>query len=100
VVERLLQFLHGHHVGQVPFVELDDKGDGVKVVSLFRQVLAQVVETLYVSLHPLDLAVGHEDATVHTLEDQFPGGVVENLARNGVKVEPGFEPSDIAQGQG
>ena len=40
-----------------------------------------------VLVKPGDLAVDYEDHPVDALQDQFPRGVVEGLARNGIEME-------------
>src|SRR5262249_60552200 len=51
-------------------------------------------------VHALDLAVRHEDDAVHALQDQLPGGVVEDLAGDGVEVEARLEPAHGAELEG
>src|SRR3954452_18298547 len=57
-IEQLLELVHRGGVGHVPFVVLDDIGNLVEVVTLFLQVVAQVLERLDVRFHALDLRVG------------------------------------------
>ena len=47
--------------------------------------------------HALDLAIGHEDDAVHSLEDQLAARVVEDLPRNRVQVETGLEAAHRAE---
>src|SRR5262249_53292015 len=56
--------------------------------------LVEVLHGLDVRVHPVDLAVGDEHDTVHTLEDQLAGCVVVDLAGDGVQMELYFESAD------
>jgi hypothetical protein len=96
-VEGGLELGDGRGVRQVALVVLDGEGNAGEVVPVLGQVLVQVLHRLDVGVHPLDLAVGDEHHAVHALEDQLPGGVVVDLARHGVEMEPGLESPDRAQ---
>ena len=79
-----MHLLKRGRVGEVPLVVLHDVGELGEFVALLGQVRPEVVEALDVGLHPLDLAVGYEDDTVHALQDELAAGVVEHLPRHGV----------------
>ena len=58
------------------------------------QIVFQIGEALDVLLHLLVLRIGHEHDAVHAAQHELTGGVVNDLARNGVKLELGFESLD------
>src|SRR5512138_114419 len=99
-VEQPAELLDRGDVRQVALVVLDHVRDLVEVVALLGEVHSQVLDRLDVGLHALDLRVGHEDDTVHALQDQLPAGVVEHLAGDRVEVEAGLEPPDLAEREG
>ena len=96
-VDRFFHFFERYDIRQVSFVVLDDIGEFIKVIALLRQVYAQVLDTLDICLHALDLRISHEHNAIHALEDQFPARVVEYLAGYGVEMEPGFEAADLTK---
>src|SRR4051794_3857219 len=97
VVERAIHLFDRYHAREIPLVELQGVGDRRQVEPVLLQVLFQVADRLDVRLHPLLLAVGHEDHAVDPLEDQLAAGVVEHLAGDGVEVEAGGEAADAPE---
>ena len=63
------------------------------------QILFEVVERFDVGVHALLLRVGDEDHAVHTFQNQFARGVVENLSRHGVEMKARFEAAHCAKFQ-
>ncbi len=58
------------------------------------EVLFEVGEALDVFGHLLVLRIGNEDDAIHAAEHELAGGVVNDLAGNGVKLELGLEALD------
>ena len=83
-------------VRQVALVELQDQRDFVEVEADLGEVLAQVLEALDVRVEHRLLRVGDEDDAVDALEHELAGGVVEDLAGDGVELQAGLESADDA----
>ncbi len=66
-VQCFFHLFQRHDVRQVPLVVLDDEGDFIQIISLFRQVDAEILDALDVRLHALDLRIRHEHDAVHAL---------------------------------
>jgi hypothetical protein len=79
---------------------LDDIRDILQLVTLQLEVFLHIVERLYVLFEPVTLGVHDEDDAVHAFEDELAGGVIMDLARDGVEVETGFKTVDRAELQG
>lgn len=58
--ELLFQSVDGHGVRQVPFIELEDVGDGGEVEVVILEVLAEVIEGFEVGIEALFLRVSNE----------------------------------------
>jgi hypothetical protein len=99
-VEIPVQLLDGEKARQVPLVELEHQRNIGEVDPHVLQVLLQVLQALDVGFPHGALGVGHEDDAVHALEYHPPGLPVENLARNGVELEPRLEAGDDPHLQG
>src|SRR3954466_3736456 len=67
---------------------------------MFLQVVMEIVEGFQVGVHTLFLGVGYKYHAVHTAQDQFPAGIVENLSWNGIQVKPSLKSADCSQIQG
>ncbi len=99
-VEELVHTVKGGYIRQVPLIVLDRVRELIKVIALFCEVDPEVIKTLNVRLHPLYLTVCNEYDTVNTLQDELPACGIEDLSRNGIKMEPYLEASDIAECEG
>src|SRR3954465_12644344 len=97
VIQRAVHLFDRYHAREIPLVELQSIGDRRQIEPVLLQILFQVADRLDVRLHPLLLAVGHEDHAVDPLEDQLAAGVVEHLAGDGVEVETGGEAADAPE---
>src|SRR5690348_3701128 len=64
---------------------------------MFFEVILQVVEGLDVGVHTLGLRVGNEDHSIHTAENQFAAGIIEDLPWNCVEMEAGLKAANGAQ---
>ena len=84
-IQRRLHFLHRYDIRQVPLVVLNDIGNLVEIISLLREIDAQIFDALDIRLHALDLRVRNKHNAVHAFQDQLPACVVEHLAGNGVE---------------
>ncbi len=78
------------NIRQIALVELKHVRNLVEVVAVFFQVRHQVVERFHVGIHALLLRVGDEDDAIDAAQNQFAAGVVENLSRDGVKMDSEF----------
>ena len=96
-IERGLQLRDRSGVGEVALVVLDGERNPGQIVPVLRHVLVEVLHRLDVGVHPLDLAVRHEDDAVHPLEDQLAGSVVVHLAGHGIQMELHLETPDGAE---
>src|SRR5229473_3858806 len=83
--------VHRQHVWQVALVQLQDVGNLVEVVAVFFEVGHQVVERFDVGVHALLLGIGHENYAVHSSQNQLAAGVIKDLSRNRVQVNPRLE---------
>src|SRR5437762_11029353 len=68
--------------------------------SNLRQVRAQIDHALDIGVFHGPLGVADEDDAVHALQDELAGGVVEDLAGDGVELDPRLEASDDADVEG
>ena len=98
-VQGFSHFVERNYIRQVALVVLDDERQLLEVVALLGEVDPEVLNTLEVGFHALDLRVGHEDDAVDALEDELARGVVEDLAGHRVEVEARLEAADLAEGQ-
>ena len=94
VVEKKLHVVQRRDVGQIALVELKDVRDAGQVEVEALEVLFQVGKAFNIFLHLLILRIGYEDDAVHSAQDQLPGRVVDDLARDGVELELGLEAFD------
>ncbi len=97
VVQLRLQLLDRNHVRQVAFVVLHHHRNGGEIESVLAKVLFEVAKRLDVLLHLALLAVRHEYHAVDALKHQFARGVVVDLPRNGVEMEPRVHAGDLAE---
>src|SRR4051812_16728870 len=64
---------------------------------MFLQVVGEVVNRFNVGVHTFFLRIGDEDDAINTPQNEFTAGVVEDLARDGVQVEPGLKSANGAK---
>jgi hypothetical protein len=64
LLEGGAQLLDRHGVGQIPFVELENKGQVVQVLAVFRKILSQVCQRLEVGFEHVRGRIGYEDHPV------------------------------------
>jgi len=64
------------------------------------QVLLEVFEGLRVGVQAFFLGVCNKDHAIHTTQDQFAAGVVEDLSGNRIEVETRAKPAHRTQIQG
>src|ERR1700733_3485303 len=95
-VQQAPQFGDGTDIGQIALVVLDDQRKLLNIVALLCQIGFEIIHALNVFFQALFLAVGHEDDSIQAFENQFAAGVVNNLARNGVEMKFGGEPTDFS----
>ena len=100
VVEGAVEIFHRHGARQITLIELQSVRKGLEIETVLFEVVLQIANRLDVGLHTLFLAVGHEDHTVRSLQDELATGVVEHLTRNGVEVKSGGEPADGSEIEG
>jgi hypothetical protein len=93
-VQAVFELLEREDVGEVALVVLEDDGELVEMNAYLRQVRAQIDHALDIGVLHGPLGVGDEDDAVHTLQDELAGGVVEDLARDGIELDAGLEASD------
>jgi hypothetical protein len=93
-VEGVVERGHGHDVADVPLVVLEDQGHVFEAEAQLGQVLLQVAERLDVGVEGRGLAIGDEDDPIHPLEHELAGGVVEDLAGDGVELQPDLHAAD------
>ena len=98
-VQGRIQLLDGQRILQVALVILNDQRQFVDVQVVFAQVFLQVLYRFDVFLDHVRVAVGHEDDAVGSLQHQLARGVVEHLARDGIKHELGGHARDLPQVQ-
>ena len=99
-IEAVLELLEREDVGQVPLVVLEDQGQVLELDPDLREVGAEIDHALDVGVLHGALRVAHEDDAVHPLQDQLARGVVEDLSRDGVELDPRLEAPDDADVQG
>ena len=93
-VQAVLELLEGQDVGEVALVVLEDERKVFQVNPDLRQVRAQIDHALDVGVVHGPLGVADEDDAIHAFQDELAGGVVEDLARNGIELDAGLEASD------
>src|SRR5436309_14636076 len=94
VVEQKLHVLDRSGIGKIAFVELQHIRNIGQIQVEASKILVQIREALDVFLHFFVLRIGHKDNAIHTPQHQLTGGVVDDLPRNGVKLELGLEAFD------
>ena len=94
VVEQEFHVLDGRGIGQVALVVLQHVRDVGEVEFERFEIVLEVLEALDVFRHLVVLRIGHKNDAVHAAQNQLPGGVVNDLARNGVKLKFGLETLD------
>src|SRR3954464_1415419 len=85
IVEEKIHVLDRSDVGQITFVVLNDVRDLVQIHVEGTEVLLKVGEALHVFFHFLVLRIRDEHEAIHAAQDELARGVVNDLARNGVK---------------
>ncbi len=93
-VEVGLQFRNPHDIGQVALVVLQHDRQRHNVVAVFDQVFFQVVQRLDVFISFRALRVADKYHAVNSAQDEFTGGIVEDLTRHGVELEFGGKAVD------
>src|ERR1051325_5825950 len=91
------QRFHRKHIRQIALVELKNIRNLIEVVSVFLEIRHQIVERLDVGVHTLFLRIGDKHDAVYAAQNQLAAGVIENLARNGVKVDTSLESAHRTQ---
>src|SRR6266496_3479640 len=94
VVEKKFHVFHGRGVGQVALVVLQNVRDFVQVELEALEIVREVLKTLNVLGHFLVLRIGDEHNAVHAAQHELSGGVVNDLARDGVELELRLEALD------
>jgi len=95
-VEVGIEFVDREGVFEVPFVVLEDHGQIFDFETQFDEIVDQALEALDIRLTHGSLGIGDKDQAVHTLQNEFSCGVVENLSGDGVELESRLESTDRA----
>src|SRR6267378_8081973 len=64
---------------------------------MFFEIVHQVVERFDIGVHAFLLRVGDEYDAVHSTQNKFAAGVVEDLAGDSVEMDPSLEPANRAE---
>lgn len=99
-LELFGEFGYGHGVGEIALVQLQHVGNRVEIQVVLFQVFLQVFHGLEVGVETFFLRIGYEDDAVRAFEDELAAGFVEDLAGDGIEVEPGFEAANCSEIQG
>ncbi|MFM1943521.1 MAG: hypothetical protein RI897_2503 [Verrucomicrobiota bacterium] len=94
VIEQEFHIFDGCGVGEVPFVVLEDVGYIREVHAEGFEVFLHVAEALDVFGHLFVLGICDEDDAIDTAQDELAGGVVDDLAGDGIELEFCFEALD------
>ena len=87
IIEQEFHIVHRRDIWQVPLVELQDIRDFGQIQLEGFEILFKVDEALDVFRHFFVLRIGDKDDAIDAAQDQLAGGVVNDLARNGVKLK-------------
>ena len=88
VVQDVIEVVDRRRVAHVTLVVLQNVWDPVDVQTLQHKVVLQVAEALDVFLHFIPLRIGDEHDAVDAAKDELARGVVDDLAGDGVELEP------------
>lgn len=94
VVEEEFHVFDRGEIGEVALIVLEDEGDGVDGATIEAEVGLEVLHGLEVVALAIDLGIGYEDDAVGLMEDELHGGVVDDLAGDGVEMEADFVAGD------
>src|SRR5258705_6265122 len=94
VVEQKFHVFGRRNIGKVPFVVLQDVGNLSQIQLEGLQIVFQVREGLDVLRHFLVLRIGDKHDAIHATKNKLAGRVVNDLARDSIKLELCFEALD------
>src|SRR5690348_13738242 len=93
-IERGLKLGHRRRIREIAFVVLYHERHRGEIIPVLLHVLVQVLHRFLIRLHSLQLRIGHEHDSIHTLQDQLAAGVVVYLAGHRVEMEARLEPAN------
>lgn len=99
LIEFAAEGVHRENTRKVPFIVLNHEGNLFQFVPLLFEVDPQIIEGFDIGIHPVFLGIGNKDDTIHTFEDELTGGIIKDLARDGVQMETGLEAANLAERQ-
>src|SRR5436190_22252581 len=91
VIKEVFHIFDGSYVGKIAFVVLKHVRNIRKVELGAFQVFLEIGEALHVLLHFVQWRIGHKNNSIHAAQNELAGGVINDLARDGIKLEFGFE---------
>jgi hypothetical protein len=94
IVEQELHVVDWSDVWEIAFVVLEDVRDIREVEFEGTEILLEVGEAFDVIGHFIVLGIGDEDDAVDAAEDELAGGVIDDLAWDGIELEFGAESLD------
>jgi len=89
-IEEVLEVIDGGRVWQVSLVVLQDDGEAVNGAVVEAEIGLKALKGLQIIPLAVHLGVGNKDDTIGLAQNELEGGVVGNLAGDGVEVEGGF----------
>ena len=94
IVEEELHVFDRSEIGEVAFVVLEDEGDGVDGAAVEAEIGLEVLHGLEVVALAIELGIGDKNDAIGLMQDELHGGVVDDLAGDGVEVETDFVAGD------
>ena len=88
-VEEVFEVIDGCRVREVPLVVLKDDGEAVDGAVVEAEIGLKTLEGLQIIPLAIHLGIGDEDDAIGLAQDELEGGVVGDLARDGVEMEGG-----------
>ena len=93
-VEEVFEVIDGRCVGQISLVVLQDDGEAVDGAIVEAEIGLKALEGLQIIPLAIHLGIRDEDDAIGLTQDELEGGVVGDLAGDGVEMEGGFVARD------
>jgi len=94
VVQQKLHIFKRGNIRQIAFVVLKHMRNFIQVELQGSEIVDQILKALHVFRHFFILRIGHKNDAIHPAQNKLAGGVVNDLARYGVKLEFGLKSTN------